>query len=68
VRGELRCGQREDQPTLAGVDRPQPEDVGEERSIGCRVVGVEDRVDARDRHCGECLMASELWISDVRPA
>ena len=52
MRGQLRRGQREDEPAVAGVDRRQPQDVGEEGAVGGCVIGVEDRVNAGDGHEG----------------
>src|SRR5215217_1459128 len=53
VRGQLRRRQREDGPAVAGVDRRQSQDLREEGPVGGCVIGIEDRVNAGDRHEGE---------------
>src|SRR3954469_7069950 len=65
VRGELGRGEREDEPAVSGVNRSQPEDVGEEGPVGGRGFGVEDRVNAGDRHQVDCFTAA-LGSSGVR--
>jgi hypothetical protein len=48
MKGHLRWGQAEDQPTAAGVDRLEPEDIVEQVAIRLGIVAVHDHVSPAD--------------------